>query len=134
MIFSTKSAKPIRKKALPSKYKAKCYRNLNKPGVTWSVVSSSTGLVDQYANIVILKDVKFKVSKSGQSKVRREKRKNVHAFVVGTIVSKLPKNTKIFHATYNPYTDDGFHLKYGGVTLTEAKYAFLCDKGLFVAL
>jgi hypothetical protein len=120
--------------AQPSSYKAKCYRNLNKPGVTWSVVNSSTGLVDQYANTVVLKDVKFKVSKSGQSRVRKQKRKNVHAFVVGNIVTKLPCDVDVLSATYNPYIDDGFHLKNGGATLTEAKYAILCDKGLFVVL
>lgn len=120
--------------AQPSSYKAKCYRNLNKPGVTWSVVNSSTGLVDQYANTVILKDVKFKISKSGQSRVRKQKRKNVHAFVVGNIVTKLPCDVDVLSATYNPYIDDGFHLKNGGATLTEAKYAILCNKGLFVVL
>lgn len=120
--------------AKPSQYKAKCYRNLNKPGVTWSVVNSYTGLVDQYANTVMLKDVQFKVSKSGQARVRREKRKNVHAFVLGSIITSLPNDLKLFRATYNPYKDDGFRLIDGGATLTNAKYALLCEDGLFVVL
>jgi hypothetical protein len=124
----------IRSNALPTNYKAKCYRNLNKPGVTWSVINSTTGLVDQYANTVILKNVQFKVSKSGQARVRKEKRKNVHAFVMGDIIAELPENTNIFHATYNPYKDDGFHLKDGGSTLTHARFAVLCERGLFVVL
>ena len=134
MTISNINTRCIRRRARLSQYRAKCYRNLNKPGVTWSIVNSNTGLVDQYANTVILKDVEFKISKSGQLRVRKQKRKNVHAFVVGNIVTKLPRNIKILSATYNPYIDDGFHLKNGGATLTKAKYAILCDKGLFVVL
>lgn len=134
MTSSIKNTRCIRKMAQPSSYKAKCYRNLNKPGVTWSIVNSSTGLVDQYANTVILKDVKFKISKSGQSRVRKEKRKNVHAFVIGSIITNIPYNLKLFRATYNPYIDDGFHLIDGATTLTSACFAILCEEGLFVVL
>ena len=113
-------------------YRAKCYRNLNKPGVTWSIVNSYTGLVDQYANKVILHDVVFKVSKAGQARARKQKRKNVHAFVIGNIITDLPKNIMLFRATYNPYRDDGFHLIDGATTLTSARYAILSEEGLFV--
>lgn len=131
--FATKN-RSILALAKPSKYKARCYRNLNKPGVTWSVVNSNTGLVDQYANTVILTNVCFKVSKSGQARVRKEKRKNVHAFVLGDIITSLPEDSQPLRATYNPYKDDGFRLTDGGATLTNAKYAILCEKGLFVVL
>lgn len=124
----------ISRKARPANYKAKCYRNLNKPGVTYSIVDSDTGLVDQYANTVILTNVSFKVSKSGQARVRKEKRKNVHAFVLGNIITSLPEDSQPLRATYNPYKDDGFRLTDGGATLTNAKYAILCEKGLFVVL
>lgn len=133
-MWTVKSIRRIQKIALPTSYKAKCYRNLNKPGVTWSVVNSSTGLVDQYANKVILENVNFKVSKAGQSRVRKEKRKNVHAFVIGNIVTDLPDNIKLFRATYNPYRDNGFRLIDGSTTLTSVRYAILCEEGLFVVL
>ena len=132
--MTSSETKRINKIAQPKSYKAKCYRNLNKPGVTWSIVNSSTGLVDQYANKVILKDVNFKISKAGQLRVRKEKRKNVHAFVIGNIVTNIPYNLKLFRATYNPYRDDGFHLIDGTTTLTSARYVILCEKGLFVVL
>jgi hypothetical protein len=134
MTSSAISNRYIRKMAQPRSYRARCYRNLNKPGVTWSIVNSSTGLVDQYANKVILKDVSFKISKAGQLRVRKEKRKNVHAFVIGNIVTDIPYNIKLFRATYNPYRDDGFHLIDGSTTLTSARYAVLCEEGLFVVL
>ena len=129
-----KSIRSIKKIAQLVSYRAKCYRNLNKPGVTWSIVNSSTGLVDQYANKVILENVSFKVSKTGQSRVRKEKRKNVHAFVVGSIITNVPDNLKLFRATYNPYRDDGFRLIDGTTTLTSVRYAILCEEGLFVVL
>ena len=131
---SSINTRSIHKTAQPSSYRAKCYRNLNKPGVTWSIVNSSTGLVDQYANKVILKDVSFKISKAGQLRVRKEKRKNVHAFVIGNIVTDIPYNLKLFRATYNPYIDDGFHLINGSTTLTSARYVILCEEGMFVVL
>ena len=131
---SYKSIRRIKRVAHPSYYRAKCYRNLNKPGVTWSIVNSSTGLVDQYANKVILENVNFKVSKTGQSRVRKEKRKNVHAFVIGNIIANLPNNVELFRATYNPYRDDGFRLINGNTALTSVRYAILCEEGLFVVL
>lgn len=132
--MTSSETKRINKIAQKTSYRAKCYRNLNKPGVTWSIVNSSTGLVDQYANKVILKDVSFKISKAGQLRVRKEKRKNVHAFVIGNIVTDIPYNLELFRATYNPYTDDGFHLINGTATLTCARYVILCEEGLFVVL
>jgi hypothetical protein len=98
--------------AHPSYYRAKCYRNLNKPGVTWSIVNSSTGLVDQYANKVILENVNFKVSKTGQSRVRKEKRKNVHAFVIcqnyTTFVDEPKLGDQVY---YNPYKMETFQVR-----------------------
>ena len=62
-----------------------------------------------------LEDVKFAVQPAGREKVRREGKKNVHAFIRGTIV-KAPDNkfgetfkeecTQI--AQYNPYKFDTF--------------------------
>lgn len=132
--MTSSETKCINKIAQKKSYRAKCYRNLNKPGVTWSIVNSSTGLVDQYANKVVLENVNFKISKASQLRVRKEKRKNVHAFVVGNIITDIPYNLKLFRATYNPYTDDGFHLINGTTTLTSARYAILCEEGLFVVL
>ena len=134
MTSSIKNTRCIHKMAQPSSYRAKCYRNLNKPGVTWSVVNSNTGLVDQYANKIILENVNFKISKAGQLRVRKEKRKNVHAFVIGNIITDMPYNLKLVRATYNPYIDDGFHLINGTTTLTSARYVVLSEEGLFVVL
>lgn len=56
-----------------------------------------------------LKRVDFKVSKSGQAKVRKEKRKNVHALVVGIVCRAIPVRDQMYEELkYNPYKHEGF--------------------------
>ena len=62
--------------------KVRVYKNLHKG--CYSVKQG--GLVKVHADNVTLEDVKFIVSKIGQERVRKEKRKNVHAFVEGFVV------------------------------------------------
>jgi hypothetical protein len=84
------------------------YRNGRK---IYSVIGKS-GRVIAHVDSICLVNVKFTVQKAGQARVRKENRKNVHAFIVGTYSlscmgidssGKLP--CKI---TYNPYKDDKF--------------------------
>lgn len=49
-----------------------------------------------------LKDAEFRVRESGRQKVLREKKKNVHAFVVGTVDS-TPSTSAATPVMYNPY-------------------------------
>ena len=62
-----------------------------------------------------LKDVKFAVQPAGREKVRREGKKNVHAFIRGTVVKAEEHNfSETFKekcdvwVTYNPYQNDTF--------------------------
>ena len=63
-----------------------------------------------------LQDVKLAVQPAGREKVRREGKKNVHAFIRGTYLapSTFPHTTSEFKAkctewvTYNPYQNDHF--------------------------
>lgn len=86
----------------------KVYRNLHRDG--YSIADAKTGLVLGHANSVILKDVKFHVSKSGQERVRKEKRKSVHAWCLGKFVSsnKEKPSTASRIIYYNPYKTDYF--------------------------
>ena len=61
------------------------YYNLHKH--VFSVRSCKSGLVEHHVNTVILSDCDFKVSKAGRDRVLKEKRKNVHAGVKGTVKS-----------------------------------------------
>lgn len=73
-----------------------------------------------HAKAVVFTDVQFVVSKAGRERVIREKRKNVHAFVRGTL-STSTGNSQAVHVireycehlglrrvTYNPYKYETF--------------------------
>ena len=72
------------------------YYNLHKH--TFSVTYKSKVIL--HADYVKLKDVEFRVRQGGQEKVRDEKRKNVHAFVIGNLVDYC----KFIKEQKNPYT------------------------------
>lgn len=91
------------------------YRNLHND--TFSIRRNGK-VVKHLANwqSIFLKDVKFAVQPAGREKVRREGKKNVHAFIRGTYLapSTFPHTTSEFKAkctewvSYNPYQDDHF--------------------------
>lgn len=103
--------------------KYKVYKNLHNG--KWSIQDNKTGLVVGYADSLTLVDVTTKVSEVGRQKVLKEKRKNVHAFIIGDILEvsnfqprnnrsvvcdgltevSLDKPRKI---TYNPYKFSSF--------------------------
>jgi len=89
----------------------KVYYNLHKK--TFSV--QKDGRIIMYADYVKLKDVTFKVREGGKERVRKEKKKNVHAFVIGTLLDycewpceNMPTETNDHVITYNPYEYDSF--------------------------
>jgi hypothetical protein len=62
-----------------------------------------------------LKDVEFRVRVGGKEKVRKEKSKNVHAFVIGILedfceypCEEMPEEPVGEIITYNPYLYDSF--------------------------
>ena len=93
------------------------YYNLHKH--TFSVTYS--GKVIIHADYVKLDDVEFRVREGGKSKVRDEKRKNVHAFVIGNLIDYCefpcedlaePEDSVV--VTYDPYKYDSFVVKETG--------------------
>ena len=94
--------------------KVMVYYNLHKH--TFSVTYDSK--VIMYADYVKLGDVEFRVRKGGKEKVRSEKSKNVHAFVIGKLLDyceypcdELPVTDSNRIVTYNPYKHDSFVYK-----------------------
>jgi hypothetical protein len=90
------------------------YYNLHKH--TFSVTFDSK--VIMHADFVKLSDVEFRVRKGGKQKVRDEKRKNVHAFVIGNLEDfceypcpNIPDAPSDLIVTYNPYVNDSFVYK-----------------------
>jgi len=71
------------------------YWNLHKG--MWSVRDAKTRRVIGHAAQVLVRDATFKVSEAGRQRVLRERKKNVHAFVVGELEA----------ATWLNWTDAG---------------------------
>ena len=96
------------------------YYNLHKK--IWSVRQS--GKVVSHTKHIMLKDAKFLVSKAGQARVRREKKKNVHAGVSGYVVDNIPVSkisTEAF-LTYNPYKHESFVMVDTGEPVCKADF------------
>jgi hypothetical protein len=94
--------------------KVMVYYNLHKH--TFSVTYDSK--VIMYADYVKLGDVEFRVRKGGKERVRSEKSKNVHAFVIGKLLDyceypceEMPSSSSDKVVTYNPYKHDTFVFK-----------------------
>jgi hypothetical protein len=126
------------------------YYNLHKK--CWSIKAlsgSSKGRVVAHADAVELMDCEFRVSEAGRQRVIREKRKNVHAGVAGTLVAMDGHKTKAGHAsdqymadwfsprhvkvmepfkhqvTYNPYIMQKFALKGGHWDKTDLRCRYV---------
>jgi hypothetical protein len=110
--------------------KVRCYWNLHKR--LWSIQDAKTRRIVGHADKLLLRDATFTTSEAGRMRVRKEGKKNVHAFACGTLEAAdwtdcrdryamhwndtERANTAYASAawrlgvpvTYNPYQDDGF--------------------------
>lgn len=100
------------------------YYNLHKH--TFSVKYQSKVVL--HADYVKLSDVEFRVRPGGKERVRDEKQKNVHAFVIGNLMEYCeypcertlePPNENV--VTYNPYHHDSFVKKFSDEPIYNAK-------------
>lgn len=116
------------------------YYNLHKH--LFSLKNKKTGRVEFRSHTVMLRNANFKVSEKGRQRVLKEKRKNVHAGVEGTIMElyddshiidmcKL-SNTPLREVTYNPYAYDSFVYKDSLKPIFEADIVILSGKRVFV--
>jgi hypothetical protein len=97
------------KHGIVSTMKLRVYFNLLKKKLSVQAKNErGDWIVIRHADTIALKNVEFKVSEAGRQRVIREKRKNVHAFIVGEEAkwSELPINHQIVR--YNPYKWSSF--------------------------
>ena len=87
------------------------YKNLHKN--CWSI--KQDGLVKAHATDLSMWDCSFRVNQAGREKVLEEKRKNVHAGVIGyldphtrALDGRNPLNREYKLAMYNPYKYKSF--------------------------
>lgn len=94
--------------------KVMVYYNLHKH--TFSVTYK--GRLISHSDYVKLEDVEFRVRQGGRERVVREKSKNVHSFVIGTLMDycefpceNLPVEPNNNIVTYNPYKYNSYVMK-----------------------
>jgi hypothetical protein len=66
--------------------RVRVHRNLHKK--CWSIVDPKTGRVIEHTNSVTIQNATFVVRPGGRSRALRERKRNVHAFVVGDLVTE----------------------------------------------
>lgn len=114
----------------------KIYKNLHNG--LFSVMQN--GLVVAHIESFIMNNASFKVNESGRQRVLKEKKKNVHAFIVGTLeeinctdddlIISNP-HTKI---RYNPYVSNSFMLGVNSFKINNAAKVYGCVKNGMVQL
>lgn len=114
------------------------YWNLHKG--QWSVRAlegPNKGRVIEHADSVCLSNARPRVSEAGRRRVLRERRKNVHAGVVGTLAragDRIAAPLACPRVSYNPYKGPDF--TYTGTTHTwhGSPWALLQDRGVWVTV
>jgi len=110
------------------------YFNLHKK--VWSVRALEgvdCGRVIQHATELCLADCVFKVSEAGRQRVIRERCKNVHAGVVGTLVAAAPADLNLSRrVTYDPYRFASFVDAEDHSPLTEATWAVFTPRAVHI--
>lgn len=109
--------------------RVQAYRNLNvRDHVAYSVRDAKTGLVIGHYPYVLLENVELRVQEGGRQRVIREKRKAVHAYVVGEKEGRAPAG-RWFDIRYNPYLFASFVRAGDLQPVHKAKYVLLDDRG-----
>ena len=115
-------------KEVLQKESVRVYRNLTKG--CWSIQRKTPKgwRVWLHWDYVVLDNVTFKISKSGQNRVREEKKKYVHAYAEGTLMANtLGCNERMIRVNYNPYVNDKFITRNGEID--DANRVWLTHKG-----
>jgi hypothetical protein len=123
--------------ARTSKPKHDVYRNLHTG--TWSVLDRHAGKVTDHPTESLVKDVHLVVQPSGNAKVRKTKKKHVHAYVRGECrpTSDLQMMTSLgldrgVKIEYNPYKNTTFVVSDTAAPITAADWVYLAsDKSVW---
>ena len=110
------------------------YYNLHRH--TWSIKALEgplKGRVIAYSDTVLLANATGKVSEAGRQRVLREKRKNVHAGIVGTLVHRESEGYfPGLPVTYNPYKYTSFVYSDTETEYTGSQFAYMAHKRVHV--
>jgi len=110
------------------------YRNLHvRPGVGWSVREARSRIVVAVVDEALLAGADFHVGALGRARVLREKRKNVHAWIAGRLVTpaEIPGNVFWEPVLYDPYRHETFVRPWDAAPVLRADWAKVCREGAF---
>jgi hypothetical protein len=109
------------------------YLNLHKPN-HFSIVDHKTGLVIGYSEHVTLSNCTFYIRESGRQRVIKNKRKEVHAYIIGNFITaeyNLP-NDQITEIYYNPYITETFIIKVSQQPIYQADLVYCHNRKVFI--
>lgn len=90
--------------------KTRVYFNLHKKLLSVQEKVNGRWKVVNHVDTIHLKNVCFKVSEAGRQRVLQQKKKNVHAFVVGERTNELDPTLHQYQIVgYNPYVRERFY-------------------------
>jgi hypothetical protein len=90
--------------------KVRVYFNLQKKLLSVQAKVKGVWKVVRHCQEISLIDVTFKVSERGRQRVIKNKRKNVHAYICGTVAEDQTTQGQWFDLiTYNPYKLEKFY-------------------------
>lgn len=113
--------------------RVKVYVNLHQQG-RFSIVGKD-GLVAAYASSVLLQDIKLHVGESGRQKIILHKRKAVHAWATGTLVSMEEEHPEDLQREvyYEPYNYKYFTAMDNGEPITMAHIGYFRNKRIYIS-
>lgn len=116
--------------------RVRAYRNLNKRrhGVVWSIQSVRPRKIIEHTRYVLMENVVFSVSEAGRLRVLDERKKNVHACIVGDTLEEscAGQLSGWVPASYNPYVAG--HFIVNGEPIFKCRYARLDADGLSIII
>lgn len=109
------------------------YFNLHKNVLSVQEKTAKGWRVAAHTPFLALENVNFKVSEAGRQRVIKQKKKNVHAFVIG-VVTNWRKMLTIpsIEVTYNPYRRGEFFRKDNGESIHRAESIMISGKNLLI--
>lgn len=127
---------PVQPYSLPAMKKFRIYYNFHKKLFSVQEKVDGSWKVVEHVKDIYLRNVKFKVSEAGRQRVLKEKRKNVHAFMLGERWPFIPASSlRVFdEVSYNPYVGPNFMVKTEHKPLDYAKYVAIVHNRVFALI
>ncbi|WP_052712074.1 hypothetical protein [Domibacillus indicus] len=118
-------------KKLQLNQRVQVYRNVRKE--VFSVLDGKTRRLIAHSEALVLANVEFKVSRAGQAQVRREKQKNVHAYVIGDYAGQEGGSLEHYELVYyNPYTTETFVTLENHLPVLKAERCYLVNGKCYI--